>query len=423
LTIFFSVKYLTDAERGYYYTFFSLLGFSYLFDGAAAFTVQQKISQLCARTTLSGSSTLEGDHESICQVAELFRATARWYGLASFIFAGCVAAIGGLFFLVTSSDSVEVWGLPWLLSVLTASLSLAASHVPALIHGISRVDSVAIAQVGRTLFSSIVLCGSLAAGWRLYAAPISGIVGVVVWLGILRFSWRSLLGQLREQPSPIQSISWGHEIWPMQWRMALSNTAGFFIYRVLTPIVFSLFGPVTAGRFGMTQMAIDYVTQISYSWLTVRTPQMSMLWATKAYVELGRVFRATTAMTVVTFILGIIGGMAMLAILRGVIPAVPDAFLAPSEFLTLAAWGLANVLIACFATFGRSGGMERFTRLSLVFAASTTGGGACVAYLFGAVALYCWLALSSFCVFVPWAAAIYLAQLPHPSRAASAIPA
>ncbi len=422
LTIYFTVKYLTDAERGYYYTFFSLLGFSYLFDGAAAFTVQQKISQLCSRAVLNGRHELEGDTESVRQIADLFRATARWYGFAAIVFGVCVASIGILFFLATSSDSISVWGMPWILSVMTASLSLSASHVPALIQGISRVDTVAIAQVGRTVVSSLVLCGSLVAGWRLYAAPVSGVVGVVVWLGILRISWRPLIHQLQAEPLPDESVSWSREIWPMQWRMAISNTAGFFIYRALTPIVFSICGPATAGRFGMTQMAIDYVTQIAYSWLTVRTPRMSMLWASKAYDELIRLFRQTATMTVATFALGIVAGMTLLMILRHVVPSVPNAFLAPGEFLLLAAWGLANVLIACFATFGRSGGMESFTRLSLVFAVSTTVGGACVAFLVGEVAMYCWLALSSFCIFVPWAALIYVAQLPHAPNVAIEIP-
>lgn len=414
LTIFFSVQYLSEEERGYYYTFFSLLGFSYLFDGAAAFTVQQKISHLFAATRINGQRQLEGDEESIRRIAELFRATFHWYRIVALVFIFCTTALGCLFFLATGNDPVSVWALPWIVSVCAAGLSLAMSFMPALISGIARVETVAIAQAGRTLVSAILLCGLLWADWRLYAAPVSGLVGVLVWLAILWISWAGLIRQMLVQPQPAHAVSWSREIWPMQWRMALSNTAGFFIYRALTPIVFSLCGPASAGRFGLTQMAIDYVTQIAYSWLTVRTPRLSMLWATKSYTDLVLLFRRTAVLTAATYVLGIAAGMAILIVLAYILPAVPAAFLGMGEFLLLAVWGLANVIVASFATFIRSRGVERFMRLSIGFAVATTAGGACAAFFAGELVMYCWLAASSFGIFVPWAAAIYHLELPAP---------
>jgi len=405
--LLFTIQFLTDAERGYYYTFFSLLGFSALLDGGVSATVQHFISREAAQLVVSSDRMLEGNATNVARLAGLFRQTCRWYLRAAVVFAILLWLIGGAFFLMTARNDGIRWEVPWVLCVVAASLSLAASPLIALITGIGRVETIATSNALRLLTSTAALCALLWWGAGLYAGPISGLFGVIVWLMAIVGRWLPLIRQVSRHKTAAEPIDWSSQIWPMQWRMAVSIACGFFIFRAITPIVFSTSGAVEAGRFGLTQMAIDFAAQVSSSWLAVRTPLMAKLHSLRSTAALESLFRSTFWVGVLGYCACIVLGMGLLWLLRPLHPKFANAFLGTAPFLLLAVWTLTNQVLVLFATYCRTAGTEPFMAISVASAIATLLGSMLAGTVAGMTGITVWLAVHNAVLFVPWAWLIY----------------
>jgi len=406
ICLLFTIQYLSEAERGYHFTFFSLLGFSALFDGGVSFSAQQFISREAAHLHVSPGNRLEGSAEGVARLSALFRQTCRWYVRAAVAFGVLLLAAGGGFFWVTAKDDLP-WQIPWLLCVATAAVSLATSPLTSLITGIGRVESIAASNAARTFAAAVTLCGLLSCGAGLYAGPLSGLAGFIVWLAAMLVRWLPLVRQTAECRPAAAPVDWGAQVWPMQWRMAVSIACGFFIFRAITPAVFSTCGAVAAGRFGLTQMAIDFAAQVSSSWLAVRTPLMAKLHSLRSAAALDRLFQSTFWISVGGYCGCIAMGMGLLWALRPFHPRLVDAFLGPVPFALLAAWTLSNQLLQLFATYCRTAGNEPFMVISIASAAATLLGAIAFGSLAGVQGIAFWLALHNAVFFVPWGWLIY----------------
>ncbi len=406
VSLLFTIQYLSEAERGYHFTFFSLLGFSALFDGGVSFSAQQFISREAAHLHLSPENRLEGPAEGVARLSALFRQTCRWYSRAGVAFGVLMLAAGSGFFWVTAKDDVA-WQIPWLLCVATAAVSLVTSPLTSLIAGIGRVESIAASNAARTFASAVALCGLLACGAGLYAGPLSGVVGFIVWLLAMLGRWLPLVRQSVKCGPAAQPVNWGAQVWPMQWRMAVSIACGFFIFRAITPVVFSTCGSIEAGRFGLTQMAIDFAAQVSSSWLAVRTPLMAKLHSLRSAAALDRLFRSTFWISVAGYCGCIAMGMGLLWLLRPLHPRLADAFLGTMPFALLAVWTLTNQMIAVLAVYCRTAGTEPFMVISIASAVTTLVGSLAFGTMGGMVAIAIWLATHNAIIFVPWAWFIY----------------
>lgn len=406
ICLLFTIQYLSEAERGYHFTFFSLLGFSALFDGGVSFSAQQFISREAAHLRVSPAKRLEGPAEGVARLSALFRQTCRWYSRAGVAFGVLMLAAGSGFFWATAKDDVA-WQIPWLLCVATAAVSLVTSPLTSLITGIGRVESIAASNAARTFAAAVALCGLLACGAGLYAGPLSGLAGFIVWLIAMLVRWMPLLRQTTTCGAAAAPIDWGAQVWPMQWRMAVSIACGFFIFRAITPAVFSTCGSIEAGRFGLTQMAIDFAAQVSSSWLAVRTPLMAKLHSLRSTASLDRLFHSTFWISVAAYCGCIAMGMGLLWALRPFYPRFVEAFLGPVPFALLAVWTLTNQLLQLFATYCRTTGNEPFMVISIASAAATLLGTLGFGLLSGMSGIAVWLAVHNAVVFVPWGLFIY----------------
>jgi hypothetical protein len=404
--LLFTIQYLSEAERGYHYTFFSLLGFGALFDGGVSFSAQQYISREAAHLRVSPANLLEGSAEGVARLSGLFRHTCRWYACAALVFGAVILVAGCWFFWCMAKDDVA-WQIPWLLCVATAVISMGVSPLTSLITGIGRIESIAASNAARTVASAVTLCGLLACGAGLYAGPLSGIAGFIVWLVAMLARWFPLVRQAAACEPAAVPVNWGAQVWPMQWRMAVSIACGFFIFRAITPVVFSTCGPIEAGKFGLTQMAIDFAAQVSSSWLAVRTPLMAKLHSLRSTASLDRLFQSTFWISLAGYCGCIAMGMGLLWALRPFHPRLVDAFLGPMPFALLAAWTLSNQLLQLFATYCRTAGNEPFMVISIASAAATLLGALGFGSLAGMPGIAIWLAVHNAVVFVPWGWFIY----------------
>ncbi|HEN3589684.1 TPA: hypothetical protein U5E11_004328, partial [Yersinia enterocolitica] len=87
-----------------------------------------------------------------------------------------------------------------------------------------------------------------------------------------------------------EKISWYKEIFPFQWKIALSWLSGYFIFQLFNPMLFAHQGPIEAGRIGLTLATFSAMLSLSMSWVTAKSPTMARLIAENKKTELNSLF-------------------------------------------------------------------------------------------------------------------------------------
>jgi O-antigen/teichoic acid export membrane protein len=88
-----------------------------------------------------------------------------------------------------------------------------------------------------------------------------------------------------------EKISYSKEIFPFQWKIAVSWISGYFIFQLFNPVLFATDGPKVAGQMGLTLAALNGVLSLSLAWISTKVPLFSSLIAKKNYAELDNKFK------------------------------------------------------------------------------------------------------------------------------------
>ena len=134
---------------------------------------------------------------------------------------------------------------------------------------------------------------TLIAGGGLYVVGIGYWCSFVVGVAMIRCSklWRILREINNIEIS--DRVSYKTEIFPYQWKIALSWASGYFVFQLFNPVLFATSGAVVAGQMGMTLAAVNGIASFSSSWISTKVPTFSGLIALRDYVKLDRLFNIT----------------------------------------------------------------------------------------------------------------------------------
>jgi hypothetical protein len=132
----------------------------------------------------------------------------------------------------------------------------------------------------------------LLAGLELYSVVIASLAGLAVVSGWLL---RSKLPFLRDLLSLHggETIDWKREIFPLQWRIAVTWISGYFAYQFFTPAIFAARGAEEAGRVGVTLNLLTVIGAVSLAWMQTKTAPFGTLVANRDYETLDRRYRTT----------------------------------------------------------------------------------------------------------------------------------
>jgi hypothetical protein len=266
-------KWFTQAEQGYYFTFYSLLGLQVFFELGFNFVVTQVVSHELAALDLDLRANVPAGDPRLDRLTSLVRLLRRWYAVAAVLFFFGVGAAGMVFFESHGARSESGWLQGWLLLVLCSAANLYLSPFLAVAEGIGMVGQVARLRLVLSLVGYGLLWTLLNSGLGLAAVPVVSFVGAAggaLWLSRPgRF-----IGQLAARPmaDPDNAVSWRREIFPFQWRIALSWMSGYLIFQLFNPVIFAYQGPVEAGRLGLGLTIFNTLLSISMSWVMAKAP-------------------------------------------------------------------------------------------------------------------------------------------------------
>ena len=133
----------------------------------------------------------------------------------------------------------------------------------------------------------------LACDFKLYVTGIGSLLSNCVWLYfVYRMGLHKVLINIWKI-HVVEKVSYMKEIFPYQWRIALSWISGYFIFQLFNPVLFATEGAVVAGQMGMTMQALNALMALTQSWINTKVPVLSGLIANKKYIELDSLFNKT----------------------------------------------------------------------------------------------------------------------------------
>ena len=304
VTVFLIVRFLSPAEQGYYYTFGSLVALQIMFELGFSFVILQMASHERAHLDISPEYEITGSPIMHARLASIIQKSVRWYSGGAILLALFLSVVGFYFFSTHQHAGAPVsWRAPWFTVAIATAITFQIDPILSFMEGCGFVSSVAGLRLQQAVIGSILAWTALLSHHGLFA-PTMVIAGNVLtaspWLYARR---KLLLGLLRHKPDS-HRIEWSTEVWPFQWRIAVSWLSGYFIYQLFNPVLFAYHGPIAAGRMGMSLTLANALQAIAISWINTKAAPFGTMVARKSYYELDRVFFTALKQSVSIFLAG-----------------------------------------------------------------------------------------------------------------------
>src|SRR5579864_4835217 len=290
VTLLLIARFLSPGEQEYYYTFGSLVAMQMIFELGFSYVILQLASHERARLSISSDYEITGDAIAHARLASVLQKSVRWYSVAAVLMAATLLPVGFYFFSTHQHSGPTVfWRLPWCFAALMAALNFQIDPFLSFLEGCGYVPEVARLRFIQSVAGSLLAWCALASHHGLFAPSMTmfGMASTeLVWLA---GKHKLLLGLLR-YPTGSNRIRWTEEVWPFQWRIAVSWFCGYFIFFLFNPVLFAFRGPVEAGRMGMSLSLANAIQAIAVSWVSTKSAPFGMLIARKEHQQLDRTF-------------------------------------------------------------------------------------------------------------------------------------
>jgi hypothetical protein len=196
----------------------------------------------------------------------------------------------GVYFFHTHQHGQAVsWLFPWCLVALMAVLNFQLDPLLSFLEGCGYVANIARLRFAQSLTGSLLAWLALISHHGLFA-PSMMLLGMASCSLVWVFTKRKLLFGLLKYHPGANRIRWTEEVWPFQWRIAVSWFCGYFIFWLFNPVLFAYRGPVEAGRMGMSLSLANAILNIAVSWVSTKSAPFGTFIARKEYRQLDQTF-------------------------------------------------------------------------------------------------------------------------------------
>lgn len=370
-TVLLIVRFLSPAEQGYYYTLLSLVSLQMVFELGFSFVIQQLAAHECARLELHADGSVTGDREAHARLASALALSVRWYTVAAAAMAAILAPLGMVFFSRHAAAEARVaWQGPWLAAVLASSASLWCMPLYSFLEGCGQVRAVAAMRMRQSAATALCAWAALLLHHGLFSPALALAGYLSAGIHFVAGRRRLLIGLIRHHAGG-DAIDWRREVWPFQWRIAVSWLCSYFTVQVFIPILFAARGPVEAGQMGMSLSITGYMTGLVLPWISTKATPFGRLIAEGQFGRLDRLFRRTLTQALTVFGLIAAGVCAAAALLAEMAPRLAARMVTPQLFALLVAAAGSNCVVQCLAIVLRSFKREPFLAQSLIAASLT----------------------------------------------------
>lgn len=305
-TLILIAKYLTKIEQGYYYTFGSILAIQIFFELGLSGIITQFVAHENAYLNWNSKVSFSGNEESSSRLASLLRFIIKWFVVISIILLIALFIAGYYFFGFYGKNDTNVsWKIPWVILSINTSLALMVSPIMAFFEGLGCIKEVAKIRLIQQVVQLSLLLLFFNLELKLYSSPLAGIISFIIvpiWILfgskfiLLKFIWKKI---------DKWKVDYRKEIFPFQWKIALSWISGYFSFQLFNPVLFATEGPIIAGQMGMTLAVLNSIFALTFSWISTKIPIFSNMIAKKEYNQLDRLFNKTLMQSSILNALGL----------------------------------------------------------------------------------------------------------------------
>lgn len=365
VTVLLIARFLSPAEQGYYYTFGSLVALQIVFELGFSVVILQLASHEKAHLSISEDGVVSGNPVAHERLASVLQKSMRWYAVAALLMAGILIPTGFYFFSRHQHSQSVAWQMPWCLVVLATTLTFQIDPILSFLEGCGYVANVAQLRLSQAVLGGLLAWATLSMHRGLFA-PAMMILGQAAAGGSWLFWRRRLLLGLWRHATTTLRIRWRTEVWPFQWRIAVSWLCGYFIFQLFNPVLFAYKGAVAAGQMGMSLSMANALTSVAIAWVNTKAAPFGSMIARKDYAQLDKIFFQAVRQSVVvcsTGALFLVLGSVYLNLAR---IRFAQRMLDPLSLGILLLATIINVIIFAEAVYLRAHKQEVFLRGSLL---------------------------------------------------------
>jgi hypothetical protein len=369
ITMALVLRYLTPEIQGYFYAFAGVVAMQVFLEMGFSQNIVQFASHEFAKLHLTPAGTLEGDAVAKSRLISLGRLAFGYYAVAAAIFLVAVGIGGHIFFTIAAhrdpAAQVVAWQGAWWLIAAAAAGSLAINPAWSLLQGCDQMAVTTKFSFWATLATFGANAMALICGAGIYVSAIGAMTNLLISIAYFVWRWRTFFRQFREPPQH-GKVSWAHEIWPFQWRIAVSWMSNYFVFDIVNPIAFYFCGPVDAGRLGMSFQLSGLIARMALSWIGTRGPRFGILVASRAWGELDALWRRSTVQVFVFYLLGYGAFLAAVPLVGHFIPRISERLASVEVNAWLGGALVTQVLVSAMGTELRAHKREPYMWLSVV---------------------------------------------------------
>jgi hypothetical protein len=362
----------TVEQQGFYYTFFSLLAMQIFFELGLSTVLIQFSSHEFVNLSWGENGTIAGSENERTRFLSLVRKSLFFYLASAFLIIIVLIPVGFHFFYGNGkyAHALFSWRAPWVLAVVGVAINLILTPIYSSIVGSGEVAEVNKRQLYGGIIGNFLMWSVIAIGGGLFAIFAYSLGNILSLLFYFITKKRSFLSAIWENTGirvDTNGISWWKDLWPMQWKIALSWMSGYFIFQLFNPILFHYHGSVVAGKMGMTLNVANAMLAVCMSWINSRNPEMGKYIARKEWMRLDKVFNKIFLQSSILAVIGSTVGWIILVILQRHYKIGARFIPATFAFCVFITMGI-QVAIASFATYLRAHKREPFLMFSISMA-------------------------------------------------------
>ncbi|QDV67374.1 hypothetical protein Poly24_10690 [Rosistilla carotiformis] len=349
LTICLIGIYLSLDEQGVYYGIFSFLTIQAFFELGLLSVLITFAGHEAASLNVHSPPALEDEawQRAAMRMAELLRASRRWFAAAGVVYGGVALLMGWNVLSDLEFTNPVAWHWPLVLVLPCAALTVVWSPDVAILEGIGLRETVYRIRLLQAFSGSLVVWGCLTMGLGIWSV-VAATATQTLWTGYLvAVHGRPVFKPILAQVGQSAEFSWRKDVVPFQWKVAVNGVLYYVTTQCFVLIIlwFSK-DSAEAGRLGMTLTATAAIQMLAMAWVQAKYPVAASLHGAGEREQAGTMWRQIAISSSALLVLAFVALTLLVMLLPWLDSRFENRFVSPEIVAMLGLGCLANHLSA-----------------------------------------------------------------------------